>query len=165
MTPSSELPACKAFPTHIPTTFSPTCHPNLIFSALVAGMLWARCQLDCQLSPLTVSPRPPRFFSAFGMASFRKISWFLADPHLWLRWQRLPGKSPCDGMFPVLEVPGEQGPVFGAHTDFAVRVQGAREPEEQRLNSNLAVLCFHEPQFQGQGGEAEAGNWFPVGLL
>lgn len=57
MTPSSELPACKAFPTHIPTTFSPTCHPNLIFSAPVAGMLWARCQLDCQLSPPN-SPSP-----------------------------------------------------------------------------------------------------------
>lgn len=96
------------------------------------------------------------------MASFRKISWFLADPHLWLRWQRLPGKSPCDGMFPVLEVPGEQGqclvPTQTLHFVF-------REPEERRLNSNLAVLCFHEHQFQGQGGEAEAGNWFPVGLL
>lgn len=49
VTPSSELPACKAFPTHIPTTFSPTCHPDPVFSAPVPGMLWARCQLDCQL--------------------------------------------------------------------------------------------------------------------
>lgn len=44
MTPSSVLPACKAFPTHVLTTFSPTCHPNPIFSAPVPETLWARCQ-------------------------------------------------------------------------------------------------------------------------
>lgn len=40
VTPSSVLSACKAFPTHIPTTFSPTCHTNRIFSAPVPGALW-----------------------------------------------------------------------------------------------------------------------------
>lgn len=80
MTPSSVLSACKALPTHGLTTFSPTCHPDPIFSAPVPGMLWARYQQTTLASgiylPLFLYPPPPSSqpLSAFRMASFKKTS-------------------------------------------------------------------------------------------
>lgn len=76
MTAFIVLPACKAFPTHILTTFSPTCHPNPIFSAPVLGTLWARCQPDhsvkWSLPPIAPVPQPPQLFSTFGNGFLKK---------------------------------------------------------------------------------------------
>lgn len=76
MTAFTVLPVCKAFPTHILTTFSPTCHPDPIFSAPVLGTLWARCQADhsvkWSLPPTAPVPQPPNSSQPLEMASFKK---------------------------------------------------------------------------------------------
>lgn len=118
MTAFIVLPACKAFPTHILTTFSPTCHPDPIFSAPVLGTLWARCQADHSvkwtLPPTAPVPQPPNSSQPLEMASFKKkIFWFQTDPHLWLRCHRPLGKVPLQwdnsakSRLPGLEGPGK----------------------------------------------------------